>query len=105
VELDWARARINEWNFRVRSISSYRCEDHPIEAAKPTPGQHAYGTAWDSDGADPYVPRSARSTRASAGGGTPLADANLVSHLAVRHAGPANATASSPQQLAEIEDN
>src|SRR5436305_6809814 len=27
----------------VSSISSYRCEDHPIEAARPTPGQLAFG--------------------------------------------------------------
>jgi GH25 family lysozyme M1 (1,4-beta-N-acetylmuramidase) len=86
----------------LSSISSYRCEDHPIEAVKPTPGQHAFGTAWDPD---PYLPRSATVDKGFSGRGHTKADPNIVSHLDVRHAGPANVTASSPQQLIDFEDN
>ncbi len=83
-------------------FSSYRCEEHEIEAAKATPGQHTYGTAWDPE---PYVPRSAVVGKGFSGLGHTHADPGLVSHLDVRHAGMANITGSSPDRPAEFEDN
>jgi zinc D-Ala-D-Ala carboxypeptidase len=36
-----------ECNFPFRVTSAYRCPDHPIEAAKKSPGAHASGKAID----------------------------------------------------------
>lgn len=86
----------------LTAFSSYRCEEHPIEAAKAAPGQHAQGTAWDPD---PYLPLSATSGKGFSGLGHTAADPSLASHLDVRHAGAANVTESSPDDPAEFEDN
>jgi hypothetical protein len=84
------------------SFSSYRCEQHEIEAAKATPGQHTYGTAWDPR---PYIPLSATAGKGFSGRGHTGADSGIASHLDVRHAGPANVTGSSPDQPADFVDN
>ena len=36
-----------EYGFPIIITSSYRSPDHPIEAAKEKPGEHAYGAAVD----------------------------------------------------------
>jgi zinc D-Ala-D-Ala carboxypeptidase len=36
-----------EYGYPIKITSSYRSPDHPIEAAKKEPGEHAYGAAVD----------------------------------------------------------
>lgn len=44
------------YNKPMRTTSGYRCPQHPIEAAKPSPGPHSTGRAGDFavQGADSY---------------------------------------------------
>lgn len=37
----------NEYGAPISISSGYRCEKHPIEAAKPSPGEHSEGTCCD----------------------------------------------------------
>lgn len=44
-------------NRPLKIVSAYRCENHPVEAKKPKPGQHNKGTAFDiyvANGAEAY---------------------------------------------------
>lgn len=36
-----------EYGYPIKLTSTYRSPDHPIEAKKPKPGEHAYGAAVD----------------------------------------------------------
>lgn len=45
--LDRLQALRTEWGKPMHINSGYRCQKHPIEAAKPDPGGHAKGRAID----------------------------------------------------------
>lgn len=61
--------------------SSFRCREHPIEAAKSTPGQHESGRAWDPS---PNFAVSVAEQHGAVGIGYAAADSKRCTHLDTR---------------------